>query len=80
MNDFDFECYHYLAGTWSDKAAKEAKKYLDASLVYPKPSSFTAIQDSSTWNLTPDADYLYYCSNETVHGKHDFLIINASQH
>ncbi|KAK3727929.1 hypothetical protein RRG08_002887, partial [Elysia crispata] len=26
------------------------------------------IPDASTWNLNPEASYVYYCANETVHG------------
>lgn len=28
----------------------------------------TAIPDSSQWTLSPDASYVYYCANETIHG------------
>ena len=28
----------------------------------------TEIPDRSTWNLNPEASYVYYCANETVHG------------
>lgn len=32
------------------------------------------IPDPSTWNLNPDASYLYFCANETVHGvEFDFI-------
>lgn len=32
------------------------------------------IPDPSTWNLNPDASYVYYCANETVHGvEFDFV-------
>lgn len=32
------------------------------------------IPDPSTWNLSPDASYVYYCANETVHGvEFDFI-------
>lgn len=29
---------------------------------------FSGIPDQSTWNLNPDASYVYYCANETIHG------------
>lgn len=25
--------------------------------------------DESEWNLDPEASYVYYCANETVHGE-----------
>ena len=32
------------------------------------------IPDLSTWTLNPDASYVYYCANETVHGvEFDFI-------
>lgn len=34
----------------------------------------TEIPDPSTWNLNPDASYVYFCANETVHGvEFDFI-------
>ncbi|XP_060618147.2 phosphoserine aminotransferase [Anolis sagrei] len=62
-------CADYVVtGAWSAKAAKEAEKYGKVNLVHPKLSSYTKIPDPSTWNLNPDASYVYYCANETVHG------------
>ncbi len=25
------------------------------------------------WNLDPDASYVYYCANETIHGEHNWF-------
>jgi len=61
-------------GVWSTKAAKEASKYLKVNHVFPKPEKFNGIPDQSTWNLDPEAAYVYYCDNETVNGK-DLLFI-----
>lgn len=58
----------FLPGVWSTKAAKEASKYLTVNHVYPKPEKFNSIPDQSTWNLNPEAAYVYYCDNETVNG------------
>jgi phosphoserine aminotransferase len=58
-----------LTGVWSTKAANEASKYLKVNHVFPKPEKFNAIPDQSTWNLDPEAAYVYYCDNETVNGK-----------
>lgn len=38
-------------------------------MVLPKTTKYTEIPDPSTWNLDPNASYVYYCDNETVHGK-----------
>lgn len=59
---------YLVTGTWSNKAVKEAEKYCKVNLVLPKASSYTSIPDASDWKLTPNAKYVYYCSNETVHG------------
>ena len=29
---------------------------------------FSAIPDPSTWTLDPEASYVHYCANETIHG------------
>lgn len=29
---------------------------------------FVTVPDPSTWNYDPNAAYLYYCANETIHG------------
>lgn len=58
----------FSIGIWSTKAAKEASKYLTVNHVYPKPETFNGIPDQSTWNLNPEAAYVYYCDNETVNG------------
>ncbi|XP_066460238.1 phosphoserine aminotransferase [Eleutherodactylus coqui] len=59
---------YIITGAWSAKAAKEAEKYGKVKLVYPKLASYTEIPDPSSWNLDPEASYVYYCANETVHG------------
>lgn len=43
-------------------------------MVLPKTSKYTEIPDPSTWKLDPNASYVYYCDNETVHGiEFDFI-------
>ncbi|XP_075454920.1 phosphoserine aminotransferase [Ascaphus truei] len=63
------KCADYVVtGAWSAKAAKEAEKYGKVNIVHPKLGSYTEIPAQSSWNLNPDASYVYYCANETVHG------------
>ncbi|XP_008555170.1 probable phosphoserine aminotransferase [Microplitis demolitor] len=65
---------YIVTGSWSSKAAKEAEKYGKVNIVHKKMSKYTGIPDASTWNLDPNASYLYYCSNETIHGvEFDFV-------
>lgn len=60
---------YLVTGTWSQKAAKEAEKYVKVNYVLPKTGKFVEVPDQSTWSLTPSASYVYYCDNETVHGR-----------
>lgn len=62
-----------FAGSWSAKAAKEAAKYGKVNLVLPKTTEYTEIPHPSTWNLDPNASYVYYCDNETIHGIFSFF-------
>nr|XP_031842254.1 probable phosphoserine aminotransferase [Nomia melanderi] len=59
---------YIVTGSWSAKAAKEAGKYGKVNLVLPKTTKYVEIPDPSTWNLDPNASYVYYCANETIHG------------
>ena len=59
---------YFVSGRWSQLAGEEASKFLTVNSVLPKTKQFTGIADSSQWRLSPDAAYVYYCANETVHG------------
>jgi len=59
---------YFVTGTWSNKAAKEAEKYCKVNKVLPKMDSYTGVPHKSAWKLNPEASYVYYCENETVHG------------
>lgn len=59
---------YVVTGTWSEKAAKEAAKYGEVNYVLSKGVEFGRIPDQSTWKLNPQASYVHYCDNETVHG------------
>ncbi|XP_059145007.1 phosphoserine aminotransferase-like [Physella acuta] len=59
---------YIVTGSWSAKAAQEAEKYGTVNLVIPKTKKYTSIPDVSTWQLSPDASYVYYCANETIDG------------
>lgn len=49
-------------------------KFLISSDLWFSFLSVSGIPDPSTWNLNPDASYVYYCANETVHGvEFDFV-------
>ena len=65
---------YFVTGTWSAKGAKEAAKYGKVNMVLPQSDKYTNIPDASQWKLNPEASYVYYCANETVHGKHLFYV------
>jgi phosphoserine aminotransferase len=65
---------YVITGSWSAKAAKEATKYGKINLVLPKTTKYTTIPKQSTWNLDPNASFVYYCDNETIDGvEFDFI-------
>jgi len=59
---------YVITGAWSEKAAKEAEKYIKVNRVNGKPDKYTTIPCSTTWNIDPNAKYLFYTDNETIHG------------
>ncbi|GFR78631.1 phosphoserine aminotransferase, partial [Elysia marginata] len=59
---------YLVTGSWSAKAAQEAKKFGTINMVLPATKKYTSIPDPSTWNLNPEASYVYFCANETIHG------------
>ncbi|XP_074661163.1 phosphoserine aminotransferase-like [Tubulanus polymorphus] len=59
---------YIVTGTWSAKAAVEAEKFGKVHHVLPKTKSYKSIPDESMWDLSSDASFVYFCSNETVNG------------
>eukprot|EP00922_Rhytidocystis_sp_ex-Travisia-forbesii_P012236 GHVS01018460.1.p1 GENE.GHVS01018460.1~~GHVS01018460.1.p1 ORF type:complete len:384 (+),score=42.94 GHVS01018460.1:140-1291(+) len=58
-----------VTGSWSDRAYTEASKYAKCSLVCnTKPSNYISIPPVTEWTINPKAEYLHYCSNETIYG------------
>ena len=58
-----------ISGQWSNKAYKEATKYGDVKVVATsKEQNFSCVPEVDKNELRPDADYVYICLNETVHG------------
>lgn len=58
---------YIITGAWSKKATQEAQK-LGATRIAAdtKDSNYNCLPQSL--DLDPNAAYLYYCSNETIHG------------
>ena len=60
---------YLVTGAWSKKAYKEAKKYGKINLVATSEDrNYSYIPDVSDLAISPDADYVYICENETIHG------------
>ncbi|MDO4426670.1 MAG: 3-phosphoserine/phosphohydroxythreonine transaminase [Moraxella sp.] len=61
-------------GAWSTKAYKEAKRYETLGLgkvnlvASAKDGGYTDVPSVDTWQLSENAAYFHYCSNETIHG------------
>nr|XP_032836985.1 phosphoserine aminotransferase isoform X3 [Petromyzon marinus] len=55
-----------VTGSWSYKAAQEARKYGAVRLAHEPLQEYTRVPLDVKVN--EDASYLYYCSNETIHG------------
>lgn len=65
---------YIVTGSWSAKAAKEAEQYGKVNLVIPKAGKYITVPTQDTWQLDPNASYIYYCDNETVDGvEFDFV-------
>ena len=58
-----------VTGSWGKKAFAEAKKEGDVESIYDaSESGFDHVPSSSDLNISDDAAYFYYCSNETIQG------------
>lgn len=60
---------YVVTGHWSEKAAKEAMPLAQVRIAASGAAGkFTAIPPRAQWQLDPDAAYLHYTPNETIHG------------
>lgn len=57
---------YLVTGSWSKKAASEAKKYATVNIVATGDNK--SIPPAGTWNLSANAAYVHYCDNETIQG------------
>ncbi|MBE6928321.1 MAG: 3-phosphoserine/phosphohydroxythreonine transaminase [Ruminococcaceae bacterium] len=56
-------------GAWSKKAISEAKKYGEVIVAASsKDRNYSYVPDCSDLDIPEDADYVYICENETIHG------------
>lgn len=60
---------YIVTGQWSKKAASEAKIYGKVNVIASSADkNFSYIPDLKNLKISDDADYVYICHNETVHG------------
>lgn len=60
---------YIVAGAWSKKAYSEAKKFGKVNLLATSEDrNYSYIPDCSDLPISEDADYVYICENETIHG------------
>ena len=60
---------YIVTGAWSKKAATEAKKFGKVNVIATSADkNFSYIPDCSDLPIDDDADYVYICENETIHG------------
>ncbi len=58
-----------ITGSWGKKAQAEATRYAHTNIVADGANNqYTCIPDPTTWKVSPDAAYLHYTPNETIHG------------
>ncbi len=60
---------YIVTGQWAKKAYQEAQKYgTDNKIASSEDQTFSYIPDCSDLPITPEADYVYICENNTIYG------------
>ena len=60
---------YVVTGQWAKKAYAEAQKYGKANkIASSEDKTFSYIPDCSDLPISPDADYVYICENNTIYG------------
>ena len=60
---------YIVTGAWSKKAATEAKKFGTVNVIASSEDrNYSYIPDCSDLPVDDNADYVYICENETIHG------------
>ena len=60
---------YIITGQWAKKAWQEAQKYGKANkIASSEDETFSYIPDCSDLPISPDADYVYICENNTIYG------------
>ena len=60
---------YIITGQWAKRAWKEAQKFGKANAIASsEDATFSYIPDCSDLPISPDADYVYICENNTIYG------------
>jgi phosphoserine aminotransferase len=60
---------YIVTGHWGEKAVREAAPYIDASVAATsEAANFLSLPPRDRWVLNPNASYVHYTPNETIHG------------
>lgn len=69
MNFLKRAADYVVTGAWGEKAVREAKKCGAVNVIYStKESGFRSVPNQDELNFSQTADYVHYCSNETIDG------------
>ena len=69
---------YIVTGQWAKKAWQEAQKYGTANKVASsEDKTFSYIPDCSDLPISPDADYVYICENNTIYGTKYKTLLNT---
>src|SRR5262245_1967356 len=62
-------CDYIVTGAWSKYAAQEAPKFGETRIAWDgKPTNYDRLPAQTDLRLDPTAAYVYYASNDTIHG------------
>ncbi|MEX0899921.1 MAG: 3-phosphoserine/phosphohydroxythreonine transaminase [Gammaproteobacteria bacterium] len=60
---------YFRTGLWSEKAVAEAQRLCEVNLaVDTKADGYRGLPAPAEWRLAPEAAFVHYTSNETIHG------------
>ena len=72
---------YIVTGQWAKKAWQEAQKYGTANkIASSEDKTFSYIPDCSDLPISPDADYVYICENNTIYGTKYKKLPNTKGH
>jgi phosphoserine aminotransferase len=69
---------YIISGHWAKKAAEEAEKYGQVNIIASSQDKmFSYIPDLKHLKITPDADYVHICDNNTIYGTKFYELPNT---